>query len=246
MSLCHHNHKVEDTRGRSILKATTGRLIEILVGTLVQGSFLHYVFGLPFAYEVGFLMTLAEELTCFIICYFNDRLWNRVQFGRKIIDIPSNGGMSEREKGYIAGFLDADGNLGIGRRHKQNKKYTNYFPRIALSNSRKEPLEYIHSLVKWNTKIQYSSKHHIGYIHCENRDHVKKFLLEIKDYLILKKDLAEKVLEFCNSRENQIKKKGKNKATITQQEINLFKWCRKRNSGKGIIGWGIHKKKKGR
>jgi len=84
---CSHNHKVEDTRKRSISKAITGRIIEILVGTTIQGTILHFYFGFPFAYGVGFIMTLIEELSCAVICYFNDRLWNRVQWGRKVIDI---------------------------------------------------------------------------------------------------------------------------------------------------------------
>lgn len=148
--------------------------------------------------------------------------------------------LTEGQRGYCAGFVDADGNIGIGRRHKQDGRYTNYFPRIALSNSKKRELEYLYSLVEWNTTIQYDEERKMGYIHCENREHVIEFLEQIKDYLFLKKDLAEKVLKFCYSRRKQIEKHGQRNAHITEEELALFEWCKKRNKrlGQNKRGWG--------
>lgn len=89
-----HDHKVEDTRKRSILKALSARLIEITVGTTIQGLILHKLFqylGLAIPLNetlvLGFVMTLVEEVVCFTICYFNDRAWNRIQWGRIVKEI---------------------------------------------------------------------------------------------------------------------------------------------------------------
>lgn len=83
---CHHKHKVNETKLRSLLKSITGRLIEITVGTLIQGTILGKL-GFESAYEWGFIMTVIEEVTCFFICYFNDRIWNRINWGRNIEDV---------------------------------------------------------------------------------------------------------------------------------------------------------------
>lgn len=75
--------KVYETNKRSILKSMTGRLIEIVVGTLVQGSILGYL-GLPAPYGLGFIMTLVEEALCFVICFANERTWNLTDWGRHV------------------------------------------------------------------------------------------------------------------------------------------------------------------
>lgn len=81
-----HKHRVNETRKRSMLKAISGRIIEIIIGTLVQGSILKYL-GLPIPYELGFIMTLIEEVICFCICFVNERIWNRINWGREVEDV---------------------------------------------------------------------------------------------------------------------------------------------------------------
>jgi len=83
---CRHEHKVNETKMRSFLKSVTGRLIEITIGTLIQGTILDKL-GFESAYEWGFVMTVIEEVTCFFICYLNDRAWNRISWGRNIEDV---------------------------------------------------------------------------------------------------------------------------------------------------------------
>lgn len=87
MSCSHdHKHRVNETRKRSIIKAITGRIIEIVIGTLVQGTILGWL-GFHSPYEYGFLMTVTEEFLCFIICLINERIWNRIDWGREVKDI---------------------------------------------------------------------------------------------------------------------------------------------------------------
>lgn len=82
----YHKHKINETRKRSLLKAVSGRVIEVTIGTFVQG-FLLGLLGFPAPYELGFIMTLIEEITCFCICLINERIWNRIDWGRNVTDV---------------------------------------------------------------------------------------------------------------------------------------------------------------
>jgi len=79
-----HKHKVEDTRARSILKALTGRALEISVGSFV----IAFVFTANLALSAS--VALVNEGFCAVVSYFNDRAWNRVQWGRKVEDIDTS------------------------------------------------------------------------------------------------------------------------------------------------------------
>lgn len=81
-----HHHEINETKKRSILKTVSGRAIEITVGTLVQG-FLLGLLGFPSPYGLGFIMTLIEETTCFCICIVNERIWNKINWGREVKDV---------------------------------------------------------------------------------------------------------------------------------------------------------------
>lgn len=81
-----HRHRVNETRKRSVIKAVTGRIVEITIGTLVQGTILNKL-GFQSPYEYGFLMTVIEELLCFTICLINERIWNKINWGREVEDV---------------------------------------------------------------------------------------------------------------------------------------------------------------
>jgi len=83
-----HKHRVEDTRKRSLLKALTGNGLEIVFDTFIFGYvFIQLGIGVPEAIGIGFGLSVMTEILCFVTNYFNDRLWNRTQFGRKVRDI---------------------------------------------------------------------------------------------------------------------------------------------------------------
>lgn len=81
-----HRHKVEDTRARSLLKALTAKVAEILVDTLLVGSVLNYL-HIPRPYELAGGFAVAIEVMCFITSYIVDRLWNKIQWGRRVEEI---------------------------------------------------------------------------------------------------------------------------------------------------------------
>ena len=85
---CNHSHRVNDTRKRSLLKALTGYIFEVIADTFIISTGLRL---LGFETEIAFIGGLAlagvTEILCFCIHYINDRLWNKVQWGRMVEDI---------------------------------------------------------------------------------------------------------------------------------------------------------------
>ena len=84
--MSNHKHKVEDARKRSILKALTGNGFEIIIDTLLIGSVLHLL-EMPYAFGFAGIFSVVTEFLCFVTNYFNDRAWNKIQWGRVVEDI---------------------------------------------------------------------------------------------------------------------------------------------------------------
>jgi len=83
----HHGHSVNETKARSLLKAISGRVIEIAVGTLVFGTIISIFFpSIPSPFIAGLGFNLLEETVCFIVTYGTERVWNKVSWGRKVLD----------------------------------------------------------------------------------------------------------------------------------------------------------------
>lgn len=80
--MCEHKPKVNETRSRSFLKAVTARILEVLVDTLIF-SFV----GFPLFESFG--LAILVEFVCFLVCYILERIWNKVDYGRKIINNPN-------------------------------------------------------------------------------------------------------------------------------------------------------------
>lgn len=85
MSSC-HRHRVNEIRKRSILKTITSRIIETIVDTLLIGS-VYFFLGVPNSYELASALSIAIEVLCTLTTYLNDRLWNKIQWGREVEDI---------------------------------------------------------------------------------------------------------------------------------------------------------------
>ena len=81
-----HNHSVNETKLRSVFKSASGRIIEIIIGTLTFGSILTLL-GFHAPYEMGFLLNITEEGLCTIVTYVTERIWNRISWGRIITDV---------------------------------------------------------------------------------------------------------------------------------------------------------------
>jgi len=103
---------------------------------------------------------------------------------------------------YLAGFIDADGSLGIYW-VKQNTGRIRLFPRLAIYNSYVPVLKMIKNFIikkEWQRKLKILKSHdHVYYILIQNYDGCYKLLSSIFPYLIVKKEEAKLILKFIEA-----------------------------------------------
>ncbi len=70
--------RVHETKTRSLLKALSFRVIEISVDTLILSFFVTPAVALGLA--------ISLEVICFLLHFAFERVWNKIHFGRHIIE----------------------------------------------------------------------------------------------------------------------------------------------------------------
>jgi len=78
-------YRINETRKRSLLKTVTSRLLEILADTLIFECifrFLNIFDSFSLAYSFG--IAILVEGTCFCSGYLNERIWNKINWGREV------------------------------------------------------------------------------------------------------------------------------------------------------------------
>lgn len=123
-------------------------------------------------------------------------------------------GLSENEKGYIAGLLDGEGSVGI---IKSNKKY--YAPYISISNQDTRIINYLYKKLSLWTKI-YLQKQKVYAplfsIRIFGEDMVMEFLNLILPYTHSEKTerRAKITLEFCKAKTQKRREELYNKMRV--------------------------------
>jgi len=120
--------------------------------------------------------------------------------------------MSEIEKAWLAGLIDADGSVGINK-HKlkwKDNPWTHFHPIIQICNTNKTLLEYAKLIMDHKNRIykktvaSSTDKHNIQHkkpvyslkvLSISDCEHV---LLQILPYLIVKKQQAKLLLDFLS------------------------------------------------
>lgn len=69
--------KVNETHKRSLFKGISMRILEITIDTVLLSV-------LNFGVEKALIVSIGIEGLCFVIHYINERLWNKVSWGRRI------------------------------------------------------------------------------------------------------------------------------------------------------------------
>lgn len=104
--------------------------------------------------------------------------------------------MTEQQKYYLAGFLDADGHIGITISNSTKVNYTPIHFKIVIANTDKRVIDFIDKITNRYGKIYFQRSKNIKHKHkyswtlCGNRK-VMSFLEVIKECLIIKKEQAE-------------------------------------------------------
>ncbi len=114
--------------------------------------------------------------------------------------------ISDIDKGYIAGFIDGEGSIKIGK-HKQKDRFI-LNPRIEVYNSNQEVIQYIQSKIGGNIGCFHKRNPHYNESYrllINGREDIIKVLMFIKDYLKVKKERAEILLEYCRLRDDKIR-----------------------------------------
>lgn len=83
MSECDHKHKVCETHLRTAFKGITAKVLEVLFDFIV----LDLLFHAP-AESLG--AAIGLEALCYALNYMNERGWNRIMWGRKVIDVTTD------------------------------------------------------------------------------------------------------------------------------------------------------------
>ncbi len=107
--------------------------------------------------------------------------------------------LSIRDQGYHAGVMDGEGTICMCKR---NNREHQYLANISIGNTNRKLLEYIFNTTHIGTiSSEYEYKENgnnrknrwIWYL---KKHEMKPYLLQIKDYLIIKKEQAELMLEY--------------------------------------------------
>jgi len=116
--------------------------------------------------------------------------------------------LSSEKKSYLAGFLDGDGSIYV--RLKPNSTYRFGYQMIAYvaffqSVSHREEFERVCNLIPYGSmRVR---KDGILEYTISRQEEIKEFLLDIKDYLVMKKPQAELALEVMKLRQEISDKK---------------------------------------
>lgn len=111
--------------------------------------------------------------------------------------------LTSEERAYVAGIVDGEGYVGLVLKHK-NRVRPSYFPQIQVSNVDENLMRYLEQLVpaSFFLKIGSRAKNQKDcFIWAIQRtDGAKKFLELVLPYLIVKKQRAQVLLQYCQSR----------------------------------------------
>ena len=84
MSSCDHDHKVCDSHLRSFLVTVTANGIEVVIDYFLFNFFL----GQP---AESLALSIATQVVCYLTTFSSLRIWNRIKWGWKVIDVPVSG-----------------------------------------------------------------------------------------------------------------------------------------------------------
>lgn len=130
-------------------------------------------------------------------------------------------------KQYLAGFMDGEGCIGLYK-HKDNRTKNGFTisALVSIGNTDKSLLNEIQKLsngVVVDHKHKNNNAKMLYNLQIQNHQDIISFLELIYPYLILKKEQAKLMIDFCKKR---VKSQGK---TYTQSEINIVDKFRELN-----------------
>lgn len=122
-------------------------------------------------------------------------------------DVPT---LSEREIGYLAGFIDGEGTISIYRTYRRYKGNVSFRakPEISVSSTNLKVIELMkkygfkHRTQKGNDRLP--NRKTLYYISIRRFNAIDQLLTQIKDSLVVKKEQALIILEFIRMRREEL------------------------------------------
>jgi len=112
-------------------------------------------------------------------------------------------------KEYIAGFIDGEGHIGMRiNKDKRTEKFS-VCVKLCVVNTNKKVIEEIGKIWDKNVIERSNGQNNLKLyeIKIENVKEIKKALEEVIDYLIVKKNRAKIMIDYCDSRIKNFSKK---------------------------------------
>lgn len=118
--------------------------------------------------------------------------------------------LNDFQKGYLAGLLDGEGSITIYKnteKRGKNKRTRSKLgftlgQSVKISNTNLELLNAVNQIALGRI-YKGSSKFHLYYWQISDKKKIVELLEQVLPYLIVKKDRAIKMIEFCKSRLNR-------------------------------------------
>jgi len=129
--------------------------------------------------------------------------------------------INEVEKAYIAGFVDADGSICMGKQTHS----IGFRPKIAIYNRDESVLRWIMYVTEcgfgYHSRIKKPKWREMNHIYISSRKNCKAFLESILPYLQVKKAQGELLLEYCTNHQHGV---------LTERDVEIYKTLQTLNS----------------
>jgi len=130
--------------------------------------------------------------------------------------------LKQTDRAYIAGLTDGEGHMAIYPRYRQLQRHTFYIPRVSIANTSLMLLETMKEKVGGGRIYLHKTKPPKApcyYFMVSGVSTVLAFLSQIEPYLILKKERAKVILEYCERRKGI-------RRHLTKEELELIRRSR--------------------
>lgn len=132
--------------------------------------------------------------------------------------------MKKEERMYIAATIDTDGSIMVCRTASANKAGYDYLCRVEIGNRNKKFLKFCQSLIGFG--VIYTETHYKNgpfyRLRIHRHNEIITLLHQIKDLLIIKKENADLMIQFCELRQSR----GRQNRAYSDEEISLIKSMR--------------------
>ena len=118
---------------------------------------------------------------------------------------------------YIAGMLDGEGSLCVGKYPRKGNRYLGYRAYMCIANTYVPVLEFIKSII--GGKIVEQGKGSGCYSLTLTTNEIRRWLPELLNHLIVKKNQAEVLLAFLERQANN------SSAPISDELLNFYESC---------------------